>query len=77
MYTWGMNRLKQYLVDADMTQERFAGLVGVKQSVVSRLASGAAHPSPELALRIEDATEGAVKLHDWPRFADLARREAS
>lgn len=71
----GMNPLAQYLSRKKIRQTDFAQAVGVTQAMVSRLANGAAHPSPEVALRIEKETHGAVPFHVWQKFRGFARMD--
>jgi transcriptional regulator with XRE-family HTH domain len=60
-----MSDLKDYLSRAGMKQEAFALRVGVTQATVSKLIARTMTPSLELALKIEDATGGAVSARSW------------
>ncbi|WWT39575.1 Cro-like protein [Microcystis phage Mae-JY02] len=64
--------LASYLEEQNKTQESFAAEIGVKQATVSRLTRGA-RPSFDLAVKIEQATNGAVPVSAWVN----AQREAS
>lgn len=50
--------LKTYLKGKD--RKKFADLIGTKKSYINLLACNASRPSPELALKIEQATNGEV-----------------
>lgn len=60
-----MSNLHEYLSREGLTQRAFASLVGVDQSIVSRLKKGEMTPSLPLAARIERATGGAVPMESW------------
>lgn len=60
-----MNPLRTYLAAEGVTQVRFAEMIGVQQSMVSRLLKGKARPSLETAVAIERATGGAVPAATW------------
>lgn len=60
----GMDKLKQYLSDTQTPQAAFAARVGVDQTTISRIARKRVAPSLELALRIKEATSGAVQPED-------------
>lgn len=62
---WGMNKLSQYLEAKKIKQSDFAKLIDATQATVSRLASGAMTPSPDLALRIDEVTGGEVSFPSW------------
>lgn len=53
-------KLTDWLKSSGMTQCEFANLLGVHESHVSRFMRGERRPSPDLALRIEVVTSGAV-----------------
>lgn len=55
-----MKTLHQYLVDEGTTQRKFAALVNVSPSHLSEILSGAKTPSLKVAVRIAEATGGAV-----------------
>lgn len=52
-------RLKDYLKGKD--RDEFAKLIGTTKNYVNLLVCGSRRPSPELAAKIEQATNGAVK----------------
>lgn len=60
-----MNKLREHLNQARISQVAFADLIGVRQATVSRLCSGEQVPSLELAVRIERETKGAVPANSW------------
>jgi transcriptional regulator with XRE-family HTH domain len=60
-----MTLLSKYLKEHRIAQADFATSVGVTQSVVSRMASGATKPGLDLAVRIERATLGLVPAACW------------
>lgn len=60
-----------------MGQRELAELLGVKQSMVSRIETGAARPSLDLAVRIERLTKGKIKAAAWmPVAATIEQHEA-
>lgn len=59
-----MNRLADFLEDTRTSQAAFAARIGVTPGRVSHLVGGAT-PSPELAVRIEAESEGAVPVDCW------------
>jgi DNA-binding transcriptional regulator YdaS (Cro superfamily) len=60
-----MKDLATYLAENGISQKAFAALIGADPSVVSRFVSRAAKPGLELAMKIEDATGGAVSARSW------------
>lgn len=58
-------RLSEWLVQTDMTQKQFAGLVGVQQAGVSKWISGRARPDWRALDRIVAVTDGAVTASDF------------
>jgi transcriptional regulator with XRE-family HTH domain len=56
-------QLSDWLAEKDQTQEAFAKVVGVTQGRIAQLLNGDL-PSMALAMRIQDATGGAVALND-------------
>lgn len=60
-----MEKLSSYLSSQKITQRQFAEAVGVDQSVVSRLTRLEMMPSLELAVKIQNATGGAVPATSW------------
>ena len=69
-------RLREYLRSADISQTRFAAQIGVQQGTVSRYISGTKIPSATVALKIRDASQGAVALDDWAPEKKIRRRDA-
>jgi predicted transcriptional regulator len=69
-------RLGEYLQLADMSQTRFAALIGVQQATVSRYISGTKLPSVTAVLKIRDLSKGAVALDDWAPEKKVRRRDA-
>ena len=51
-------RLGEYLQLADISQTRFAALIGVRQATVSRYISGTKIPSATVALKIRQLSQG-------------------
>ena len=58
-------RLAEFLRLADISQVQFAAQIGVRQPTVSRLVAGTQNPSALTALKIRDASQGAVGPRDW------------
>ena len=58
-------QLFEYLVDHDIYQKTFAEKIGVSQPTLSRYLVGETIPSVVTAIKIEQATGGAVKPRDW------------
>jgi DNA-binding transcriptional regulator YdaS (Cro superfamily) len=52
--------IQEYLQIENLNQITFARRLGVSKSTITLLMQGARRPSPTLALRIEQATGGAV-----------------
>lgn len=57
-------KLSEYLKSKNMTGQQFADVVGCGQPMISLMTNGERRPSPELALRIEQVTNGAVTLRE-------------
>lgn len=60
-----MHKLERYLADHDLTQERFAEMIGSTQESVSRWISGQRMPRPSTMARIAAETKGAVTANDF------------
>jgi transcriptional regulator with XRE-family HTH domain len=58
-------KLARYLSENGLTQEQFAGRIGVSQAWLSRLAGGSVYASFEVLLRVQEATDGAVTPNDF------------
>lgn len=69
-----MLTLADYLNSNNLTQAEFARSAGCRQATVSKLCTADASPSIELALKIEKASRGHVKIEAWPRFYALRGR---
>jgi transcriptional regulator with XRE-family HTH domain len=54
--------LKEYLTENKIKLTDFASKVGIQQPYVSLIKNGHNRPSPDVALRIEQATGGAVTV---------------
>ena len=57
--------LKAYLQQAGETQAAFAERVSTTPATISRLVAGTLKPSLELALEIDDKTQGKVPVSVW------------
>lgn len=71
-----MTNLASYIAQNRTTQAAFAAEIGVTQATVSKLVSGAARPSLEVAVRIERLTAGAVPASSWVPVSDTSGAEA-
>jgi len=60
-----MKDLTEYRKARNMGQRALAELLGVKQSTICRIETGAARPSLDLAGRIERLTKGKIKASSW------------
>ena len=58
-------RLSRWFEMSPITKLAFAEKVGVHRSQVYRWISGETRPDYEVARRIQDLTDGAVRLDDW------------
>lgn len=59
-----MNALETYLTNKKMNDSEFSRVSGIKQPTIWRIKNGHCKPSPGIALRIEEATGGAVTLRE-------------
>ena len=57
-------KLAEYLRKNNITHGEFACMVGVQRPHITHILNGRKNPSIELAVRIEDATNGKVTLKD-------------
>lgn len=57
-----MTHLRTYLIASKTSQARLAAVVGVSRSYMNELVSGTKTPSLPVALAIEKATKGKVKV---------------
>ena len=70
-------RLGEYLRSADISQARFAVLLGVRRATISRYISGTKIPSATVVLKIRDLSKGAVALDDWAPEKKIRRAAAT
>ena len=57
-------KLDNYLSEYKITNNDLAKRVGVHFSTISYIRSGKRRPSPDLALKIEQETDGKVTIRD-------------
>lgn len=69
-------RLNEYLQIHNISGADFARRMGVSHSLVHGWRRGTKLPSLPMALRISEATEGAVRAEDWPCEGRLAPEAA-
>ena len=60
-----MQKLAEYRKHIGISQREFAELVGVHQSIISKLEAGRAQPGLSLAVRIQKATGDLVPVTVW------------
>ncbi len=60
-----MTHLRAYADTLDGKQDDLAKVFGISQPHLSLLMAGKKRPSLELAIRIEQLTEGAVPVSSW------------
>ena len=61
----GMEKLREYLCNAGVTQRAFAETVGLSRSHLNEIISGRKRPSLDLAFAIARATSGTVSVEAW------------
>ena len=62
-----MDKLKAYIEAGEhRTRAEWAAVLGISRPYLSDLLDGARNPSIEVAVQIEEATDGAVRVRDWP-----------
>lgn len=59
-----MTTLQNYLNDSKITQRKFSESLGIHYMYLNQIVNGTRRPSPNLALRIEQATDGQVTLRE-------------
>jgi len=59
-----MSILKKFLKDQMINQNSFSKQIRISQAYLSLILNGYRNPSPDLALRIEEATGGKVNRLD-------------
>ncbi len=57
-------RLEEYFTEKNISERKFASLVGVSHSHISNIISGKRTPSIHLIKKIEEQTQGKVGLND-------------
>lgn len=57
--------LKEWIEKKGLRQRDAASVLGIPESVVSRLIQGKNQPALATAMQIAKATKGAVKVEDW------------
>jgi transcriptional regulator with XRE-family HTH domain len=62
-----MSKLQEHLSSSETTLSEFARRVNLSRSYVCEIATGKKSPALETALRISDATNGAVSVRDLLR----------
>jgi len=60
-----MNKLQSYLTTHKIPVGKLAKQLGISQSYLSGIKTGARRPSLDLAFAIEDVTEGHVTARSW------------
>ena len=60
-----MNQLRAYLAQNSIRQSVLAETLGVSNGYMSQIINGDKRPSLDLAVKIEDATGGAVTARSW------------
>jgi predicted transcriptional regulator len=70
-------RLGEFLRSAEISQTRFAALLGVQQATVSRYVLGEQVPSVPIVVKIRDLSKGAVALDDWLPEKKIQRAAAT
>lgn len=66
-------KLAEFISTSGMTDAKFAAAVGLSRSYLTAIKLNKKSPSAEVAMRIERATNGRVRLEDWPSLAPLMR----
>lgn len=59
------NALSVWLDEQSLSREHFAALVGTTVAHLNRMCRGARRPSLDLAMKVEQATQGAVPATIW------------
>lgn len=59
--------LREFLKQERLTQAEFGKLVGIDRFRVCHILAGDTKPGLDLALRIEKATRGIVRVESWVR----------
>lgn len=64
-----MEKLAQHLKEIGVGQNEFARLHGFDPSLLSRYLNGRVDIPLDAAVKIRDATDGAVPIDAWPKLA--------
>jgi DNA-binding XRE family transcriptional regulator len=59
------NKLGEWVDAHGWTRHQLAEALGIAFGTATRLCSGARRPSLEMAIQIEDLTDGAVSVRSW------------
>ncbi|MEJ5359896.1 MAG: helix-turn-helix transcriptional regulator [Desulfobacterales bacterium] len=71
-----MNRLEAFFKKTGKKQSEIANAAGCSKAAISMIAKGRRRPSPDLALRIERATGGAVRAAELI-FSGICEQDAA
>jgi transcriptional regulator with XRE-family HTH domain len=65
--------LKEYIEaqTPKLSHAAFGARIGVTQAAINRYVRGVRFPSPEMIRKIQDATDGNVKVSDW--YAEMEK----
>ena len=69
-----MHILEAYRLKHNLSQEEFAKLVEVTRAYIAHIENEIRRPSPDIALAIEQATNGEIKA-EWLIFPEKYREE--
>ncbi len=69
-----MNMIELFRRKNSLTQERFAGMIGISQPHLANIERGIRKPTPKIALAIERATNGEIKK-EWLVFPSEHKKE--
>ena len=56
--------ISEFIESKKLTQQQFAGMVGVSQGLIWQWINGRQKVTAERAIQIERATDGAINRHD-------------
>ena len=58
-------KLLNWLKSNDISQRKFAAMIGVDFTTINKYCSGERLPSRDVAVKIEDITNGEVDIRSW------------